>query len=194
LLRATVLGITVASALLLYFSLMFYVFPQSYQSMEPRRPEAIVTNASLSASEITLGQTFAISVTGVNSGEDADMQIISVGFPNLTRTDSIKVLEHDFAQTPILINAGKEIGSGYSGTLMVKAQYASVEASSRPWSSGRSYSIELQVKPEAEGVFAVFVKSVAFPHSWDGAHWPDKGITDHQKEFVQAYYVKVAKP
>ena len=193
-LRATVLGIAVASALLLYFSLMFYVFPQSYQSMGPRRPEAVVTNASLSASEITVGQTFAISVTGVNSGEDADMQIVSIGFPNLTRTDSIKVLEHDFAQTPILINAGEEIASGYSGTLMVKAQYASVEAFSRPWTSGRSYSIELQVKPEVEGTFAVFVKSVAFPHSWDGAHWPDKGIIDHQKEFVQVYYVKVAKP
>jgi hypothetical protein len=184
----------VASALLLYFSLMFYVFPQSYQSMEPRKPQPVVTNASLSATEITLGQPFAIFVTGVNSGEDADMQIVSIGFPNLTRTDSIKVLGHDFAQTPILINAGEEIASGYSGTLMVKAQYASVEAFSRPWTSGRSYSIELQVKPEAEGTFAVFVKSVAFPHSWDGAHWPDKGIIDHQKEFVQVYYVKVAKP
>ena len=104
----------VASALLLYFSLMFYVFPQSYQSMEPRKPQPVVTNASLSATEITLGQPFAISVTGVNSGEDADMQIVSIGFPNLTRTDSIKVLEHHFAQTPILINAGEEIASGYS--------------------------------------------------------------------------------
>ena len=193
--RATILGVAVAVALLLYFSLMLYVFPQSYQSIGgPRRPEAVVTNVSISAPEITLGRSFAISATGTNSGEEADMQIVSVGFPNLTRTDSIKVIKHDFAQTPMLINAGTDIGSGYSGNMQVKAQYASIEAFSRPWASGKSYTIELEVMPEVEGTFAVFVKSVAFPHSWDGAHWPDKGIVDHQKEFVQVYYVKVAKP
>ena len=192
--RAIILAAAVAGALALYFSLALYVFPQSYQSIEQRRPEAVVTDVSLSASEVELGQAFVISVTGINSGEEADMQIVSVGFPNLTATSNIEVVRHDFAQTPFLIIAGDDVGSEYTGETLVAAQYASVEAYSRPWASGSTYSIDLQVTPEAEGRFAIFVKSVAFPHSWDGAHWPHEGFVDYQKELVQVHYVQVTKP
>lgn len=189
-----VLGIAVAAALVLYFFLMFFVFPQSYQ-IEPRRPEAVVTGVSFSGSEIALGKQLVVSVAGTNRGEAADMQIVSIGFPNLTRTDSIKIVRHNFSQTPLLFSAGKELGSAYRGLAVpVEAQYASLEAFSRPWAGGGSYSIDLQVKPEAEGTFTVFVKSVAFPHSWDGAHWPADGTVDHQQEFVQVYNVQVTKP
>ncbi len=189
-----ILAGAVASALVLYLSLILYVFPQSYQSIEPRRPEAAVTNISVLASELELGQAFAVSVNGINKGEEADMQIVSIGFPNLTTTDNIEVLTHNFAQTPILISMGDEVGSEYTGERPVDAQYASVEAFSRPWPGGSAYSIELQVTPEGEGRFAIFVKSVAFPHSWDGAHWPQDGLVDYQKEFVQVHYVQVTKP
>jgi hypothetical protein len=191
--RAIILAAVVAAALALYFSLALYVFPQSYQSIEQRRPAAAV-NVSLSASELELGQAFAISVTGTNSGEEADMQIVSVGFPNLTTTNNIEVIRHDFAQTPFLIVAGDDVGSEYTGETLVAAQYASVEAYSRPWAGGSTYSIDLQVRPDAEGRFAIFVKSVAFPHSWDGAHWPQEGFVDYQKEFVRVHYVQVTKP
>lgn len=193
--RALILGGAFAAALVLYFSLTVYVFPQLYKSIEPNRPEAAVTNVGISEAAITLGQAIVISVNGTNTGENADMQIVSIGFPNLTRTDNIQVLAHNFAQTPILIDPGIDLGSGYTGTAVpVKAQYASVEAFSRPWAGGRFYTIDLQVKPEAEGTFAIFVKSVAFPHSWDGAHWPQEGIVDSQQEFVEVHYVEVTKP
>ena len=190
-----ILAGAVAAALVLYLSLTLYVFPQSYQSIEPRRPEAAVTSVSLSVSQVELGQAFAVSVTGINRGEVADMQIVSVGFPNLTTTDNIKVLTHNFAQTPILISPEDEdeVSSEY-GERPVDAQYASVEAFSRPWQGGSAYGIDLQVSPEAEGRFAIFVKSVAFPHSWDGAHWPQQGTMDYQKEFVEVHYVQVTKP
>lgn len=188
-----VLGIVAAAAVALYFSLVFYI-PQS-QSIEPRRPEAIVTDVALSESEIALGRSFVVTVAGTNAGQDADMQIVSVGFPNLTSTDGIKIIRHDFAQTPILISAGDQIGSAYGGTASpVAAQYASVEAFSRPWEEGRSYSIHMEVTPEAEGRFAVFVKAIAFPHNWDGAHWPAEGEIDYQQEFVQVDYVEVTNP
>jgi len=193
LLRAIILAGAVASALVLYLSLTLYVFPQSYQSIEPRRPEAAVTNISVVA-KVELGHAFAVSVTGINRGEEADMQIVSIGFPNLTTTDNIKVLTHNFAQTPILIRTGDDVGSEYTGERQVDAQYPSIEAFSRPWPGGRAYEIDLQVAPEAEGRFAIFVKSVAFPHSWDGAHWPQVGVVDYQKEFVQVHYVQVTKP
>lgn len=189
--RAIILAAAVAAALALYLSLTLYVFPQSYQSIEPKRPEAVVTNVSLSASEVALGETFVISVTGTNSGEEADMQIVSVSFPNFTVTDNIEVLTHNFAQMPILISAGDDVGSEYTGEIPVDAQYASIEAFSRPWAGGSTYGIDIQVRPEAEGRFAMFVKSVAFPHSWDGAHWPQEGAVDYQKEFVWVYYVQV---
>ena len=195
-LKAIILTSAVAVALVAYFSLSLYVFPQSYQSIEPRRPQAIVTDVNLSAPTITLGQAFIISVTGTNNGEDAaDMQIISVGFPNLTSIDNIKIMKHNFTQTPMLITPGKLLSSQYSSTgESVLAQYASIEASSRPWEAGKTYSADIEAIPKTEGKFVVFIKSVALPHTWEQAHYPQDGILDQQKEFVGTYSVQVTKP
>lgn len=194
-LKAIILTAAVAVALVVYFSLSLFVFPQSYQSIDARRPQAIVTDVSLSAPDIALGQTLTISVTGTNNGEDADMQIVSVGFPNLTTTDNIKILKHDFDQTPILITPGELLSSEYSDTdSSVLAQYASIEAFSRPWEAGKTYTADIEVIPKTEGRFVVFVKSVALPHTWDQAHYPQAGTLDQQKEFVETYSVQVTKP
>lgn len=194
-LKAIILTAAVAVALVVYFSLSLYVFPQSYQSIEARRPQAIVTDVSLSAPDIALGQALTISVTGTNNGEDADMQIVSVGFPNLTTTDNIKILKHDFDQTPILIAPGELLSSEYSDTdSSVLAQYASIEAFSRPWEAGKTYTADIEVIPKTEGKFVVFIKSVALPHTWEQAHYPQDGILDQQKEFVETYSVQVTKP
>jgi hypothetical protein len=195
LLKAIILTAAVAVALIVYFSLSLFVFPQSYQSIDARRPQAIVTDVSLSAPDIALGQTLTISVTATNNGEDADMQIVSVGFPNLTTTDNIKILKHDFDQTPILITPGELLSSEYSDTdSSVLTQYASIEAFSRPWEAGKTYTADIEVIPKTEGRFVVFVKSVALPHTWDQAHYPQAGTLDQQKEFVETYSVQVTKP
>jgi hypothetical protein len=196
LLKAIILTVAVAVALLVYFSLSLYVFPQLYQSIEARRPQAIVTDVSLSAPDIALGQALTISVTGKNNGEDADMQIVSVGFPNLTTTDNIKILKHNFDQTPMLIAPPGELSSsGYSDTdSSVLAQYTSIEVFSRPWEAGKTYSADIEVIPKTEGRFVVFIKSVALPHSWEQAHYPQDGTLDQQKEFVETYSVEVTKP
>jgi hypothetical protein len=195
LLKVIILTGAVAVALVVYFSLSLYIFPQSYQSIEPRKPQAIVTDVSLSASDIALGQALTITVTGTNNGEDADMQFVSVGFPNLTTTDNIKILKHDFDQTPILIAPGELLSSEYSDTdSSVLAQYTSIEAFSRPWEAGKTYSADIEVIPKMEGRFVVFIKSVALPHSWELAHYPQDGTLDQQKEFVEIYSVQVTKP
>lgn len=194
-LKAIILTAAVAVALVVYFSLSLYVFPQSYQSIEARRPQAIVTDVSLSAPDIALGQALTISITGSNNGEDADMQIVSVGFPNLTTTDNIKIVKHDFDQTPILIAPGELLSSEYSDTdSSVLAQYTSIEAFSRPWEAGKTYTADIEVMPKTEGKFVVFIKSVALPHTWEQAHYPQDGILDQQKEFVETYSVQVTKP
>jgi hypothetical protein len=196
LLKAIILIVAVAVALVVYFSLSLYVFPQLYQSIEARRPQAIVTDVSLSAPDIALGQALTISVTGKNNGEDADMQIVSVGFPNLTTTDNIKILKHNFDQTPMLIAPPGELSSsGYSDTdSSVLAQYTSIEVFSRPWEAGKTYSADIEVIPKTEGRFVVFIKSVALPHTWEQAHYPQDGTLDQQKEFVETYSVEVTKP
>lgn len=195
-LKTVILIGAVAVALVVYFSLSLYVFPQSYQSIEARRPQAIVTDVSLSATDIALGQALTISVTGTNNGEDADMQIVSVGFPNLTTTDNIKILKHDFDQRPILIAPGELLSSEYSDTdsSSVLAQYASIEAFSRPWEAGKTYTADIEVIPKMEGRFVVFIKSVALPHTWEQAHYPQDGTLDQQREFVETYSVQVTKP
>jgi hypothetical protein len=195
LLKAIILTGAVAVALVIYFSLSLYVFPQSYQAIETRKPQAIVTNVSLSAPDIALGQALTISVTATNNGEDADMQIVSVGFPNLTTTNNIRILKHNFDQTPILIAPGELLSSQYSDTdSSVLAQYASIEVFSRPWEAGKTYSAQIEAIPNTEGKFVVFIKSVALPHSWEQAHYPQRGILDQQKEFVETYSVEVTKP
>jgi hypothetical protein len=194
LLRAIVLAAVVAAALAGYFALTVYVLPQSYQaSLAPRKAAPVVTEVNL-PSRVTLGQSFTISVTGTNKGDEIDMQTVSIGFPNFTDTGNIKVISHNFRQTPLLTSRGKQIGSEYVGTeKTISAQYAIVEAVSRPWASGSSYSIGLQVTPQAEGRFVVFVKSVALPHNGNQAHWPQEGVLDSQKELVKVYTVDVAK-
>ena len=185
----------IAVALMVYFSLSLYVFPQSYQSIEARRPQANVTDVILSTHDITLGQALTISITGTNNGEDADMQVVSVGFPNLTTTENIKVLKHNFDQTPIWIAPGELLSSEYSDTdSSVLSQYTSIEAFSRPWETGKIYSADIEVIPKTEGSFVIFVKSVALPHTWEQAHYPQEGILDQQKEFVETYSVQVTKP
>ena len=194
-LKAIVLIGTVVVALMAYFLLLLYFFPQSYQSIALRKPQALVSDVGISAHNITLGHPLIISVTGINNGDEADMQIVSVGFPNLTTTDNIKILKHDFLQTPILIAPRERLSSAYSNTERpVSAQYTSIEASSRPWERGKIYSADLQVIPKTEGRFIIFIKSVALPHTWQGAHYPQDGVLDQQNEFVKVYSVQVTKP
>ena len=92
-----------------------------------------------------------------------------------------------------MVEPGDEVGSGYATGRVVVAQYPSVEAFSRPWEQGSAYSIDLQVQPQSEGTFIVYIKSVALPHSWDGAHYPREGLADYQGEFVESYSVQVTK-
>ncbi|HEV3432570.1 MAG TPA: hypothetical protein VG098_01105 [Nitrososphaera sp.] len=194
-LKTVILTSAIAVALIVYFSLSLYVFPQSYQSIEARRPQPNVTDVIISTSDVTLGQALTISITGTNNGEDADMQVVSVGFPNLTTTDNIKIRTHNFDQTPILIAPGELLSSEYSDTdSSVLAQYTSIESFSRPWETGKTYSADIEVIPNTEGRFVIFVKSVALPHTWEQAHYPQDGILDQQKEFVEVYSVQVTKP
>lgn len=186
----------VLAAAVIYFVLVVYILPQPYSlTLAPPRPAPVITSVSLSDDVITLGSEFSIRVSAANRGDPADLQLISVAFPNATRADIATVRDHNFKQTPILIWPGEEIGAGYTGTQrMVAANYPAVEAMSRPWEPGEAFNIDLSVRPESEGRFVVFVKAVGLPHNGDQAHYPDSGVMDQQDEFVAVYEVRVTKP
>ncbi|HKX80994.1 MAG TPA: hypothetical protein VJL54_01940 [Nitrososphaera sp.] len=192
--RAIVLAGALAAGLALYFALSLYVLPQAFQEVEkPPRPLPVVTAVNISSQQIALGDTLRIQLEGANAGDTADMQIISAGFPNLTGTGDIEILRHDFRQTPFMIRPGDDVSANYEGVVSAVAQYPSVEGYSMPWEGGSAYSMELQVKPQSEGRFVIFVKSVALPHTWDGAHYPRGGLLDYQREYVEFYSVQVTK-
>lgn len=170
--------------------------PQTYLlSLAPPRPAPEITSVSLSSSQIALGESFTIRVAAANHGEQADLQLVSIAFPNATSAQVAAVQSHTFKQTPTTINPGKAIGTGYLGLeKTVAAQYPAIESASRPWARGETASIDLRVKPEAEGRFVVLLKAVALPHNGDQAHYPQEGaLLDQHGEYVTAYEVQVAK-
>jgi hypothetical protein len=190
------LGVLIAASLTIYFSFSLHFFPAFYIS-KPLVSKAVpvITNVKISASEVSLGKSFNISVTSNNQGDTADIQIVSISFPNLTsidNNDNVAIKNHNFLQKPEFVKTGDEIGSKYSGLSKVtSAKYPSIEFSSRPWKTDAIYKARIEIKPPAVGKFVIFIKAVSLPHNNEISHYPRTGIKDYQEEFVEAYYVNV---
>jgi len=149
--------------------------------------------ASLSDSEITLGDSFRLDIISVNIGDYADIHIVSVAFPDLIEIDDIvQIATYDFSLSPSYIHVDEEIGSKYSGGVeKTFAQYPSIEAMSRPLKPDVSIHFDLVVTPKKSGIFNIYVKSIGIPHTSDVSHYPYSGILDHQNEHVLVYSVLV---
>jgi hypothetical protein len=185
----------VSSLVSVYFFLSFYVFPHLYITLPKLKPIPEIHDVKLSSQIIGIGQSFYLTLTGVNTGDSADFQTISVGFPNLTTIyDFVKIIHSDFNQKPILIKKDEMVGSSYQGTgNLISAKYPSIEAFSRPWHSQVTHHIEFEITPMSIGRFVILLKSVAFPHLNQFAHYPLNGLKDYQNEFVKAYSIQVVK-
>lgn len=155
----------------------------------------VITNVTMSALEVPLGKSFNILVTSTNQGGTADIQIVSISFPNLTSIDNddiITIKNHNFTQEPELVEIGDDIGSKYSGrSETTTAKYPFIEFFSRPWKTDTIYQSEIEIKPHVVGKFMIFIKAVSLPYNNEFSHYPHTGIKDHQEEFVEAYYVNV---
>lgn len=182
------------AAAVIYFVLAVFFLPQMYSlTLASPKPAPIISSVMISNDSIAQGTEFSLRVSAINRGDPADLQLVSVAFPNATSTKVIEIREHNFKQSPLLIEPGDRLASGYSGIQNVVAGYPAIEAISRPWERGETFSIDLLVKPEKEGKFVIFVKAVALPHNDGQAHYPDNGIVDQQNEYVAAYEVMVTK-
>jgi hypothetical protein len=189
-----VLIASISALLSVYFFLSLYAFPNLYVTPPKIRPIPVINSVSLSSSVIEIGHRFNLSLSVANNGDSADLQTISVGFPNLTRIDGfVKIRQSDLNQKSLLINKGKLVGSDYRSENLISASYPSIEAFSRPWHSQVTHHIQLEVKPDSTGRFVILLKSVAFPHLNQFAHYPLNGPRDFQNEFVKVYSILVVK-
>jgi hypothetical protein len=182
----------IAAGIALYFAVSFIFFPAYFQmSLVSRHPAPQLTSVKISPMQVSIGQPIDISVSATNVGDEADLQTVSVAFPNITSASKIALASQDFLQRPIFISQGMALGTNYTGSQSASAQYAAIEAQSWPWEQGKQYTIDLRVSAQAPGIFVILVKSVALPHNSDLAHYPRDGVVDQQQEFAQPYFVTV---
>ncbi len=117
----------------LYFLLTVFILPSEFLITEQLVPQPVF-EATLSDTEIDLGDSFRLEIISKNIGDYADIHIVSVGFPQLVEIDDVvKIATYDFSLSPSYIDVGEEIGSSYSGGVETTlAKYPSIEAMSRP--------------------------------------------------------------
>ncbi len=189
-----VLIVLAAISLIIYYSLSILYIPQLYLSFSSEvKSQPVITGAKLYNSKVILGESFDLTITTRNNGDTADMQVVSLSFPNITSIDSIvKISDYNFTQKPVFIEVGDEVGSEYYGfDKVIKAPYPSIEANSRPWHTGDYYQISIDVKPTSVGRFVIFLKTIALPHINELDHYPRFGIKDYQGEFIAVSSVDV---
>ena len=189
-----VLIVIAAISLIIYYSLSILYIPQLYFSSSSEvKSQPVITEAKLSDSKVVLGESFDLTITTSNNGDTADMQVVSLSFPNLTSIDSIvKISDYNFTQKPVFIEIGDEVGSEYVGLdKVINSPYPSIEANSRPWHTGDYYQISIDVKPTSVGRFFIFVKTIALPQINELDNYPRFGIKDYQGEFVAVSSVDV---
>jgi hypothetical protein len=193
--KSFILAAGIAISLVFYFLLSLYVFPDLYRGVPKIRPVPLINNVSIYPSIIHLGKTFDINVVAENVGDNADIQIISIAFPNMTHSDGlVRIKRSDFTQKPVFIKVGDKVGSDYVGQERpINARYASLQFFSRPWHPTVIHHLQLQIRPDIVGKFIIFLKAIALPHLNNFAHYPQGGIKDFQNEFVSVYSLRVIK-
>ena len=183
--------LVVACVMAAYFVLTMAVFPKAYQDANVGVPHPKL-ETQLSAQKIKLGESFEITLSASNQGSDADLQTVTVEFPQNDNLDNVKIISYDFLQSPKSFLKGKEIGSDYTGgKTLVQSKYPFLEAYSRPAKIGSSYTMTLQVTPTQAETYTINAKTVAMPHINEQSHFPISGTLDQQNEFVQQYTVEV---
>lgn len=182
-----------ACVMVAYFALAVFVFPQTYQNVTAVHPRPVL-DVTLSAQQITLGESFEAKITAYNNGDAADLQIVTIAFPQNDDLENVRMVSYDFLQSPRMIQKGQEVSSEYTaGQKIILTEYPFIEAYSRPSKSGDTFKMTLQITPKEAGLFKLYAKTVAMPHVDDESHFPTHGLQDQQNEFVQEHTVVVVK-
>lgn len=190
--RHLALILFVGASLLIFFGVNFFYFPDIFQNEPINIPEPLLY-VEILQTKINLGESFSVSIISKNIGDQADIQIVSIGFPQLEKIDErVKITSYNFTQSPHYVKINDEIGAKYTtSNEFVNAKYPSIEAYGRPVPQDTSFQMVLQVTPNQAGQFEMYAKTIAIPHSSDRSHFPHSGFLDLQDEFVDVYSVDV---
>jgi hypothetical protein len=181
-----------ASAMTAYFLLALTYQPIYQEEANTPRPRIDVV---VSSETIELGQSFNVTVWSYNEGDTADLQTVSIGFPQNSGFDGIRIVSYDFLQSPKMIQIGEDVGTQYVGNqATIPSRYPMIEAYSRPAKPGDTFHMKIEITPTQIGPFHVYAKSVAMPHSDIQSHFPTYGLLDHQDEYVLDFLVMVVSP
>ena len=179
------------TVLFVYFFTTLVIFPQEHLSHKVIEPQPI-QNVTLSVNNISLGESFKISIETENKNDVADILITSVAFPGLQEIgDSVKIFSYDYTQSPRYIVPGNKINSEYTSGGTITAQYPSIEAYSRNVAADTAYQMTLGVTPQNTGTFEMYIKTIAIPHTTALSHYPYQGLLDSQSEYVSVFTVNV---
>jgi hypothetical protein len=174
-----------------YFTLVMVVFPGAYQDTKAGVPQPSL-EVRLSTQQIKLGESFEMTLVATNLGEGADLQTLTVEFPQNQNLDNVKIISYDFLQSPKSFLKDSQVGSDYNGGQdLIHSKYPFIEAYNRPSKPGHSSTMILQITPTEPGPFIVYSKTVAMPHLSEISHFPTQGMLDHQNEFVQEHIIEV---
>ena len=189
--RSYIIAGAICAVLFVYFFMTLVILPEEYRSHKIVEPQPI-HSVIISENEIPLGESFKIEIEMTNQNDFADIVLTSVGFPNLDDLDSVEVIGYDFTQSPKNIDIGYEVGSDYTYGEVIPAVYPSIEADSRNISADSQFRMVLLVTPPEAGLFEVYVKTVAIPHTTELSHYPYEGKIDPQGEFVDVFSVIIS--
>lgn len=181
----------IIAVLFVYFFMTLVIFPQEYLSHKVIEPQPIQT-VTLSVNDISLGESFKISIDTENKNDVADILITSVAFPGLQEMgDSVKIVSYDYTQSPKYIVPGNKINSNYTSGVTITAQHPSIEAYSRNVAADTTYHMALDITPQNAGTFEMYIKTIAIPHTTALSHYPYEGLLDSQSEYVSVFTVNV---
>ena len=175
----------------MYFMMTVVILPDEYLSHEIVEPQPI-QSATLSANEISLGESFEIQIQIENKNDVADILITSVAFPEIQEIGKmLEIVSYDYTQALLYIELGDKINSGYTKGGQITAQHPSIEAYSRNVPANTIYQMSVLITPQNTGIFEIHIKTIAIPHTSDLSHYPYDGVLDYQDEFVTVYSVTV---
>ena len=179
------------TALVVYFIMTLVIFPQEFLAQNTVEPQP-TQEITIDFDEISLGESFQIKIQIINKNDISDILITSVGFPNLQEIgDEIEIISYDYTQSPRNIKSGEKLNSEYTSGGHILAEYPSIEAYSRNVVQDTSYHMVLGITPTNGGIFEIYVKTIAIPHTTDNSHYPQVGFVDPQGEYVSVYTVNV---
>lgn len=181
----------ITAVLFVYFFTTLVIFPQEYLSHKVIEPQPI-QNITLSADDISLGESFQISIEIENKNDVADILITSIAFPGLQEIgNSVKIFSYDYTQSPKYIVPGNKINSKYTSGGTITTQHPSIEAYSRNVAANTVYHMDLDITPQNAGTFEMYIKTIAIPHTTALSHYPHEGLLDYQSEYVSVFTVNV---